>query len=130
MAAASPITITKLASIPGAFSKARNQPICRCSRSRGWRIPFLFGLIIGPVGLYIRRHLDETDAFIEASAVPRQESGLGSILASHLSEAMVSIGIVSAGTIQFYVILLYMPTFATSNSHFGWERGLCKGATD
>jgi len=80
----------------------------------GWRIPFLFGLIIGPVGLYIRRHLDETDAFIEASAVPKQESGLGSILASHLSESMVSIGIVSAGTIQFYVILLYMPTFATT----------------
>ena len=39
----------------------------------GWRIPFLLGLIIGPVGLYIRRHLDETDAFIEASAVPKQE---------------------------------------------------------
>jgi len=86
----------------------------------GWRIPFLFGLIIGPVGLYIRRHLDETDAFIEASAVPKQESGLGSILASHLSEAMVSIGIVSAGTIQFYVILLYMPTFATTQQRFSF----------
>lgn len=26
----------------------------------GWRIPFLFGLLIGPVGWYIRRHVDET----------------------------------------------------------------------
>src|SRR5580704_13223576 len=33
--------------------------------SWGWRVPFLFGLIIGPVGLFIRRHLEETDAFIE-----------------------------------------------------------------
>ena len=24
----------------------------------GWRLPFLIGLLIGPVGLYIRRHLD------------------------------------------------------------------------
>src|SRR5437763_5094063 len=33
--------------------------------SWGWRIPFLFGLIIGPVGLYIRRNLDETSAFLQ-----------------------------------------------------------------
>lgn len=26
-------------------------------QSWGWRIPFAFGLLIGPVGLYIRRHL-------------------------------------------------------------------------
>jgi len=37
----------------------------------GWRLPFLFGLIIGPVGLYIRRYLEETEAFIESRrAVP------------------------------------------------------------
>lgn len=28
--------------------------------SWGWRVPFIFGLLIGPVGLYIRRHLSET----------------------------------------------------------------------
>ncbi|MGN5477339.1 MFS transporter [Cupriavidus basilensis] len=28
--------------------------------SWGWRVPFLLGLLIGPVGFYIRRHLDET----------------------------------------------------------------------
>src|SRR5271156_3168872 len=32
----------------------------------GWRVPFLFGLIIGPVGLYIRRNLDETSAFLQS----------------------------------------------------------------
>ena len=28
--------------------------------SWGWRVPFLFGLLIGPVGLFIRRYLEET----------------------------------------------------------------------
>ena len=38
----------------------------------GWRVPFLFGLIIGPVGLYIRRHLDETEVFLEARAAAKE----------------------------------------------------------
>jgi MHS family proline/betaine transporter-like MFS transporter len=80
----------------------------------GWRIPFLFGLIIGPVGVYIRGHLDETEAFIESGAVPTDKRSLGSILAAHLGEGMVCLGIAAAGTIQFYVMLLYMPTFATT----------------
>ncbi|SMG00814.1 hypothetical protein [Burkholderia singularis] len=28
--------------------------------SRGWRVPFVFGLLIGPFGFYLRRHLDDT----------------------------------------------------------------------
>ena len=36
--------------------------------SWAWRIPFLFGLVIGPLGLYIRRRLDETEAFLAITA--------------------------------------------------------------
>src|SRR5215469_5091129 len=32
----------------------------------GWRIPFAVGLLIGPVGYYIRNRLDETPEFVEA----------------------------------------------------------------
>jgi MFS transporter, MHS family, proline/betaine transporter len=80
----------------------------------GWRMPFLFGLVIGPVGLYIRRHLDETEAFIEASAAPRQEVSFGTLIATHFREVMVCLGLAAGQTIQAYVILLYMPTFATT----------------
>jgi MFS transporter, MHS family, proline/betaine transporter len=89
--------------------------------SWGWRIPFLFGLLIGPVGVYIRLHLDETDAFIEVNATPRQEVGLGTLIATHFSEAMVCLGLATGQTIQAYVILLYMPTFATTQ--FGLPLG-------
>src|SRR5215469_2724623 len=36
----------------------------------GWRVPFLLGAIIGPVGLYMRRRIDETPAYARMSAAP------------------------------------------------------------
>ena len=32
--------------------------------SWGWRIPFLFGLLIGPIGYYLRRFVDESAEFV------------------------------------------------------------------
>jgi MFS transporter, MHS family, proline/betaine transporter len=83
----------------------------------GWRVPFLFGLLIGPVGLYIRRYLEETSAFLESRAELKEKLRLGTLVAAHVKEVLVCMGIVIAGTISFYVILLYMPTFASTQLH-------------
>jgi MFS family permease len=80
--------------------------------SWGWRVPFLFGLVIGPLGLYIRRRLDETAAFLATRRGSGQQQALGATLVAHMREALATFGIVISGTISFYVILLYMPTFA------------------
>jgi MHS family proline/betaine transporter-like MFS transporter len=87
----------------------------------GWRIPFLLGLIIAPVGLYIRRYLNETDAFTEASVAPKREGGFGAILATYFKQTLVCLGIGAAGTISFYVTLSYMPTYA--NTQLGLPLG-------
>ena len=75
----------------------------------GWRIPFLFGLLIGPVGLYIRRHVDETPEFerTERSASPIRE-----VLATQKERLLVSIGSLVLTTTANYM-LLYMPTYAS-----------------
>ncbi|MFM8466811.1 MAG: MFS transporter [Oxalobacteraceae bacterium] len=78
----------------------------------GWRVPFLFGLLIGPVGLYIRRHLNETEAFIAASEHPVERVGLRSLWREHKRSVMACFGLVVAGTIMYYVVLIYMPTYA------------------
>jgi MFS family permease len=84
--------------------------------SWGWRIPFLFGLIIGPVGLYIRRNLDETSAFLQNRSSAGGQ-GSGSLLISHVKEMLACLGMVVSGTISFYVILIYIPTFARTQLH-------------
>jgi MHS family proline/betaine transporter-like MFS transporter len=83
----------------------------------GWRIPFLFGLIIGPVGLYIRRHVEETEAFLQARAAAKEKDGFGRMVAMHVKEMVICLGLFAHGSIAFYVILLYMPTFASTQLH-------------
>ena len=90
--------------------------------SWGWRVPFLFGLIIGPLGLYIRRSLDETATFLATRRAPEQQQMLGAALAAHVREALATFGIIICGTIAFYVILLYMPTFARTQLHLPLDK--------
>ena len=69
------------------------------------------------MGLYIRRSLDETSAFLQSSRSSAGQQGSGSVLASHVKEMIVCLGMVVSGTISFYVILIYIPTFARTQLH-------------
>jgi MFS family permease len=54
--------------------------------SWGWRVPFLLGLVIGPVGLFIRRHLQETEAFLEVRGAATGKQSFGTMLGAHVKE--------------------------------------------
>ena len=76
-----------------------------------WRLPFVAGLLIGPVGVYIRRNLDETRAFRTA---PQMGGALDAFLdlVRRQGDRLVACFAATAGaTISFYVILVYMPTY-------------------
>lgn len=79
--------------------------------SWGWRIPFLFGLLIGPVGYYIRRNVDETTEF-KATAHISAAAVLKSLFTDHLRTTMAALMMTTAGTVAFYLLMIYMPTFA------------------
>jgi len=71
----------------------------------GWRLPFLLGILLALVGVYLRRNVDETPAYraAEARAAPSTESGLGL--------ALRAFGFTVHWTVAFYIFLSYMPTF-------------------
>ncbi|MCY4669256.1 MAG: MFS transporter, partial [Rhodococcus sp.] len=79
--------------------------------SWGWRVPFFFGIIVGPVGLYIRAKLDETDDF--KTSVP-EKAPLKTTLTRHLGRVLTGAAVVGVATISIFLIL-YMPTFAVKN---------------
>jgi MHS family proline/betaine transporter-like MFS transporter len=74
----------------------------------GWRLPFLFGLLIGPVGLYIRRHAAETPEFARAKTMP---SPLRHLLAHQKARLALAVGAAVISNSSNYMIL-YMPTYA------------------
>ena len=75
----------------------------------GWRIPFVFGLLIGPVAYYIRRHVDET---IEFQSTKVSKSPVREALSEDKTRLLISFGAVVLCTVGMYTIL-FMPTYAT-----------------
>jgi MFS transporter, MHS family, proline/betaine transporter len=79
----------------------------------GWRIPFLFGLLVGPVGLYIRRKLNETPEFLQST---HTRTPVRELFATEKTGLIVGAGLVAVGTASTY-FSIYMPTYATTHLH-------------
>jgi MHS family proline/betaine transporter-like MFS transporter len=80
----------------------------------GWRIPYLFGLLVGPAGLYIRARMSETQEFIDAekpSTVP-----IGELLRRHPVPVLLALGISIISNSSYY-LLLYIPTYGIKQLH-------------
>ena len=82
--------------------------------SWGWRIPFLFGLLIAAFGWYLRIKLDETPKFKaveEANEVA--ETPLMDVIKNYRRETVLTFGIVIGWTISYWLTMAYMPTYIT-----------------
>jgi MFS transporter, MHS family, proline/betaine transporter len=75
----------------------------------GWRIPFLIGALVGPVGLLVRRTVDETPAFKRAAA--EREPAMtqpGTPVWMTLVHAFCFVAVQS---VVVYTFFSYFPTF-------------------
>ncbi|CCB66672.1 MFS transporter [Hyphomicrobium sp. MC1] len=83
--------------------------------SWGWRIPFLFGLLIAPIGVYIRNSIEESPAYLHKgtlAATPIRDT-----FRFHRRSLLVGMGITVTWTVCTYFFLVYMPTYATRELH-------------
>jgi MHS family proline/betaine transporter-like MFS transporter len=97
--------------------------------SWGWRLPFLLGMVIAPVGLYIRSQLHETLGDVPASAgSPTSARGtLGTLLRDHWADLIKASLLFLSCTVGIYVVAFYMPTFATEELGLPVGMGLWAG---
>ena len=83
--------------------------------SLGWRVPFIAGVFVGLVGLYLRSSLPESRDF-EAVRIS------GAVAASPVREALrlrrteilMAVGLNWVSGVSFYMIFVYMTTYLTS----------------
>jgi len=80
----------------------------------GWRLPFLLGILIAPVGLYIRRQLPETIQPNEMHASAR--AILADLARHHARAVLFGVLVICGGTVATYVFN-YMTTFAITTLH-------------
>ncbi len=76
----------------------------------GWRIPFAIGALLSLVALYLRRRLQETEAF-EKEKVPAKNKGTLKELFKHPKAIVTVIGLTLGGTLSFYTYTTYMQKF-------------------
>jgi len=79
----------------------------------GWRIPFVIGCLIVPFLFYIRRSLEETEAFKQR----KERLSMTEIFASVAKSwqvVLLGMMLVVMTTVSFYAITVYTPTFGRS----------------
>lgn len=82
----------------------------------GWRIPLLVALPLGLIGLYIRQKLDETPYFLALREERnRAANPVRAALAGREQRRLLLVAfcIVAANASSFYMIVGYLPSFAT-----------------
>ncbi len=87
----------------------------------GWRIPFFIGAACAVVALYLRRSLEESNAFVAARAlVPGLDEGPSGMAAlrAHPRAVLTVIGLTAGGTVAFYTFTTYAQKFLVNTAGF------------
>jgi MHS family proline/betaine transporter-like MFS transporter len=92
--------------------------------SWGWRVPFFFGLLIGPVGLYLRRFVEDGPVYLKAE---HTRTPIRDVFRRQKSMLLVSIGTLTLSTAVNH-LLQYVPTFAMRELHLAASTGFAASA--
>jgi MHS family proline/betaine transporter-like MFS transporter len=81
-------------------------------QSWGWRVPFLFGVLIGPVGLYIRSKIDDATA----PPADKNDTPVRNVFMEQKLRVLLAVGVIATATSVNYLII-YMPTYVVKALH-------------
>ena len=76
----------------------------------GWRVPFWASVVIVPLALYIRRRVDDPEAFVRQ--VRSASSPLSLLWRTHRAAVACGFGITIIWTVSTYFFFIYVPLYA------------------
>jgi MFS family permease len=84
----------------------------------GWRIPFLCGFLLGPIGYYLRKKVAETPAFewaVETRVVER--APLRTAVSEFGGRMLQAFGLSIIGCIANFIFVVYLVSYAINTMH-------------
>ncbi len=96
--------------------------------SWGWRLPFLLGILIVPIGWWLRGALHETHANASDARLQRVNA-LSQLFGRYLRQLVTGVMLVIGGTAANAVVVLYMSTYAVRQLGLSPASGLFAGVT-
>ena len=94
-------------------------------RAWGWRLPFLLGLPMALVGLYIRTRLEETPGFLAVQRVhDAARTPLRDTLRTARRPIVIGFGIVAAATVNFNIFYVFLPSHLATSGRAPLPRAL------
>jgi MFS family permease len=94
--------------------------------SWGWRIPFLLGALVGPIGFYIRHKVAESPEFVELREklghAPRQ--AMGDFFRERSDAVFCAMGVIIVGAATNYLWHTFMPLYIEKQLHLPLKNAL------
>ena len=84
----------------------------------GWRIPFFVGAALAVIVFWLRRRLDETQAFVASDTREAPKSSALLLIMKHPKEALLVLGLTAGGTLAFYAYTTYLQKFLVNTTGF------------
>jgi MFS family permease len=96
--------------------------------SWGWRVPFVIGMAMGPIGIYIRRHLNETLPGVEDGNARLNPDAatqpVRKLFRDHSRAITAGVVTTIGGTAANYIVLFYLSTYAIRILHLPMSSAL------
>lgn len=95
--------------------------------SWGWRAPFLLGVLIVPVGLWLRSAIGETYAGEAERGVESELAPVGRVVRDYGRDILTGVALAMGGAAANAVVVLYMSTYAVRQLHMPPATALIAG---
>lgn len=83
--------------------------------SWGWRIPFISGIFLGFIGLYLRLRMPETNDFLSIKTI--LTNPFTAALKHHRSAMLKIVGLIALPASAFFIFFVYLPSYLNTFLH-------------
>ncbi|MBP9791726.1 MAG: MFS transporter [Rickettsiales bacterium] len=91
----------------------------------GWRIPFLIGIVIAIIGIYVRLGLRESPIYIKAKEKKSlSQKPVREIFNEYLPPLFIAIGLYLTVTVPFYSLTIFIQSYMSKYMGFSYNEAL------